>query len=105
MPVPHQHNVYTYGGQGGHYHAPYLGGSGVPLWVLNPIIAVTKIIYCGPPGGTARGATPQTARRRMLAAPMRGRFSLMPRPIVFPGPASIAVRRRTSRPAAGSMPT
>jgi microcystin-dependent protein len=69
----HSHNVYTYGGQGGHYHAPYLGGSGQFMQIIPMYLAVTKIIYCGPPGGGMR-SLPAPASGRFLASPMRGSF-------------------------------
>jgi hypothetical protein len=66
----HTHNVTTYSG-GGHDHQVTLGGSGQPLTVVTMYLAVTKIIYCGPPGGSVRSlAAP--AQGRFLAAPMRG---------------------------------
>jgi microcystin-dependent protein len=50
----HGHNI-TYSGNlqlpiyadGNHSHTFYLGGSGTPLTVLNPILVVTKIIFAG----------------------------------------------------------
>jgi microcystin-dependent protein len=75
----HQHNVQTYDAGshahntatpygGPHYHAPFLGGSGYPLPVLQMFVAVTKIIYCGVP------ATPRAlpAQQRLLMSPRRG---------------------------------
>lgn len=65
----HQHNTGTpYGGS--HYHAPFLGGFGYPLPVLQMFVAVTKIIYCGVPGATR--ALPAPAQRRLLMSPRRG---------------------------------
>lgn len=67
----HGHNVQTYDGQGGHYHAPFLGGSGIPMLTLSPILAVTKIIFAGPP------PTPGVMRQQQtpaptMSSPMRG---------------------------------
>ena len=68
----HTHQVQTYGGQGVHSHQTYLGGSGVALPTYQPTLAVTKIIYCGPPGFAGTSSLPLMTARGFIAAPMRG---------------------------------
>jgi microcystin-dependent protein len=70
----HQHNIQTYAGTGNHSHTFNAGGSGALLEIVNPLIVLTKIIYCGPPGTTLVRAPMQSMVRGLLAAPMRGRF-------------------------------
>jgi microcystin-dependent protein len=66
----HQHNIQTYGG-GGHTHTGRLGGSSAPFPTTSPRLAVTKIIFVGPPSMTLmqqEGPAPS----RLLRSPMRG---------------------------------
>jgi microcystin-dependent protein len=79
----HGHNITVYGNgnhahnfnttwSGAHSHAVWLNGSGAQLDLRNPIIGVTKIIFCGPPAGTLAALEHPPLTRRMLASPMRG---------------------------------
>ena len=64
----HQHGL-AISNDGSHQHTFGLGGSGAFLRVLQPIVATTKIICCGPPGiGTRSAEAPAT----FMASPMRG---------------------------------
>lgn len=64
----HQHNL-SISSDGNHQHTFGLGGSGSDLRVVQPIMAATKIICCGPAGMLTRGS--ETAPV-FLASPMRG---------------------------------
>jgi microcystin-dependent protein len=65
----HAHNVGTYG-SGPHTHTGRIAGGGTPLPVYQPILAATKIIFCGPPGLTTTGGG--TGGALLLRSPMRG---------------------------------
>jgi microcystin-dependent protein len=70
----HAHNVAmtTYAGQGGHYHAPYLGGSGQLFWTTSPHLAITKMIFAGPPPVPGAMKAQQAQSPMVMATPMRG---------------------------------
>jgi microcystin-dependent protein len=70
----HQHNVgvVTYAGQGGHYHSPVLGGSGQLFWTTSPILAVTKMIFAGPPPTPGAMKLQQQAQPLAMMTPLRG---------------------------------
>jgi hypothetical protein len=73
----HNHNA-SYSGNlslginpdGAHSHAVPLGGSGNGLWILNPVLVCTKIIYAG--SQAAAAALTTAPQRQRLSAPLRG---------------------------------
>ena len=65
----HAHSVGT-NPAGGHTHTASIAGGGTRLDIRNPLLAATKIIFCGVPGETRQAAAP--AATRLLRSPMRG---------------------------------
>lgn len=70
----HAHNVgmVTYAGQGGHYHSPVLGGSGAAFWTTSPVLAVTKMIFAGPPPTPGAMRASQQSQPLAMMTPLRG---------------------------------
>jgi microcystin-dependent protein len=68
----HAHNVNIPTG-GGHTHSISLGGSGTLLRLVNPTLAVTKIIFAGAQASTGLAAGMSApVLRRAIASPLRG---------------------------------
>jgi microcystin-dependent protein len=75
----HYHNVIIpIGGQ--HSHNVFLGGGGQRLTLVNPTLAVTKIIFAGKQaaGGSVVALSP-TVVRQLMSAPMRGGVAMRAR--------------------------
>lgn len=75
----HYHNVIIPTG-GGHSHSIRLAGGGQRLRLVNPTLAVTKIIYAGLQA-TSRNVVPMGSPpvRRVISAPMRGGIAMRAR--------------------------
>jgi microcystin-dependent protein len=66
----HYHNISTTA-NGGHTHTGRLTGGGAAMPLIQPVLGITKIIFCGPPTLTVVAATAPPAML-LLRSPMRG---------------------------------